>query len=74
MDAESWDSHKMHLGTPDGVVDLETTLNCSALNIIWNLVAGRRYQYDDPEMKKRVRVACKCIMKTLKTYLMHFSR
>ena len=68
------ESIKSQVVGDESVVDLETTLNCSALNIIWNLVAGRRYQYDDPEMKKRVRVACKCIMKTYKTYLMHFSR
>ena len=38
----------------DGEIDLEETLNCAALNIIWNLVAGKRFAYDDPLMKQLV--------------------
>ena len=50
---------KSQVDGDEGIVDLETTLNCVALNIIWNLVAGKRYQYDDPEMKKRTRTVRK---------------
>ena len=53
------DSIKAQIDGETSVVELETTLNCAALNIIWNLVAGRRFSYDDPQMKKRVKVASK---------------
>jgi methyl farnesoate epoxidase/farnesoate epoxidase len=41
----------------DGEINLEKTLNCAALNIIWNLVAGKRFSYDDPLMKQLVDMA-----------------
>ena len=36
-------------------IDLDKTLNCSALNVIWNLVAGQRYLHDDQKMKELVK-------------------
>ena len=45
------------MGGEEGEVDLEKSLNCAALNIVWNLVAGQRFLYDDPQMKEIVRVA-----------------
>jgi len=35
----------------NGEIDLEKTMNCAGLNIIWNLVAGKRFDYDDLQMK-----------------------
>ena len=38
----------------NGEINLEKTLNCAALNIVWNLVAGERFSYDDPLMRQLV--------------------
>ena len=51
------DNIKASVGGREGEVDLEKSLNCAALNIVWNLVAGQRFLYDDPQMKEIVRVA-----------------
>ena len=40
-------------------VNLDKNLNCAGLNIIWNLVAGQRFLYDDQKMKERVKVVGK---------------
>ena len=40
-------------------INLDKNLNCAALNIIWNLVAGQRFLYDDQKMKERVKVVGK---------------
>merc|ERR1719422_652527 len=37
-------------------INLDKNLNCAGLNIIWNLVAGQRFLYDDQKMKERVKV------------------
>merc|ERR1712227_363832 len=37
-------------------INLDKNLNCAALNIIWNLVAGQRFLYNDQKMKERVKV------------------
>ena len=36
-------------------IDLDKTLNCSAINVIWNLVAEQRYLHDDQKMKDLVK-------------------
>ena len=51
------DNIRASVGGEEGEVDLEKSLNCAALNIVWNLVAGQRFLYDDPQMKEIVRVA-----------------
>ena len=51
------DNIKASVEGREGEVDLEKSLNCAALNIVWNLVAGQRFLYDDPQMKEIVRVA-----------------
>ena len=51
------DNIRASVGGEEGEVDLEKSLNCAALNIVWNLVAGQRFLYDDPHMKEIVRVA-----------------
>ena len=33
---------------------LDKTLNCAALNVIWNLIGGNRFEYDDPKMQKLI--------------------
>ena len=33
---------------------LGNTLNCAALNIIWNLIAGQKFEYDEEGMGKLV--------------------
>jgi len=43
-------------GANTGIVDIEKQLNCAALNVIWNLVAGYRFQYNDAKMKEMARV------------------
>jgi hypothetical protein len=32
----------------------DKVLNCAALNVIWNLVAAQRFEYDDAEMLKLI--------------------
>ena len=44
-------------GDNEGEVDLEKSLNCASLNIIWNLVAGTRFKYNDEKMKELVRIS-----------------
>ena len=44
-------------GAEEGEVDLEESLNCASLNIIWKLVAGNRFNYKDEKMKELVRIA-----------------
>ena len=44
-------------GAEEGEVDLEKSLNCASLNIIWNLVAGQRFEYNDDKMKELVRIS-----------------
>ena len=41
----------------DGEVNLEKMLNCAGLNIVWNLVAGKQFEYDDPQMKRLVKLS-----------------
>ena len=36
-------------------IDLDKTLNCSALNVIWHLVARQRYLHKDQKMKDLVK-------------------
>ena len=43
-------------GANTGVVDIEKQLTCASLNVIWNLVAGYRFQYNDAKMKEMARV------------------
>lgn len=38
----------------NGVVTLDKTLNCASLNVIWNLIGGNRFEYDDPKMQKLI--------------------
>ena len=33
---------------------LGKTLNCAALNVVWNLIGGSRYEYDDAKMLKLI--------------------
>ena len=44
-------------GAEEAEVDLEKSLNCASLNIIWNLVAGSRFEYNDDKMKELVRIS-----------------
>ena len=44
-------------GEEEAVVDLEKSLNCASLNIIWNLVAGHRFEYNDEKMKELVKIS-----------------
>jgi len=46
----------------DGQINLSKTFNCAALNIIWNLVAGKKFRYDDPVMKQLVDMAGNLIL------------
>ena len=46
-------------------INLDKNLNCAALNIIWNLVAGQRFLYDDQKMKERVKVVGKFVFKNI---------
>ena len=41
----------------NGILDLEKSLNCASLNVIWNLVAGLRFAHDDPSMKSLVEIS-----------------
>jgi len=38
----------------NGTVTLGKTLNCAALNVVWNLIGGSRYEYDDAKMLKLI--------------------
>jgi len=40
-----------------GDIDLEKMFNIASLNIIWNLVAGKQFEYDDPEMKRLIQLS-----------------
>jgi len=35
-------------------VTLDKTLNCASLNIVWNLIGGSRFEYDDAKMIKLI--------------------
>ena len=41
----------------NGEVNLEKSLNFAGLNIVWNLVAGQQFAYDDPKMKILVKLS-----------------
>ena len=36
----------------DGLIDLDKLLNKAALNIVWNITAAQRFDYDEERMKK----------------------
>jgi hypothetical protein len=38
---------------------LDKVLNSAALNVIWNLVAAQRFEYDDAEMLKLIGKYCR---------------
>ena len=38
----------------DGSVDVDTLFNQAALNVIWNFITGKRYDYEDKQMQKLV--------------------
>ena len=46
--------HKIEelMGKNNGIVDLDKLFNKAALNIVWHLTAGERYDYDDEKMNK----------------------
>ena len=54
-------------GAEEAVVDLEKSLNCASLNIIWNLVAGQRFEYNDDKMKELVRISGKSTIRKQET-------
>ena len=58
-------------GEEEAVVDLEKSLNCASLNIIWNLVAGHRFEYNDEKMKELVRISGDCNSKYLAIPITH---
>ena len=37
-------------GKNSGIVDIEKQINCAGLNVIWNMVAGYRFQFNDVKM------------------------
>jgi len=36
----------------NGVIDVEKLFNKAALNVVWHITAGERFDYDDPKMEK----------------------
>jgi len=38
----------------NGTVSLGNIFNCAALNVVWNLIAGRKFDYDDANMAKLI--------------------
>ena len=49
------DNIKENIREIEDEIYLDKNLNCAALNIIWNLVAGQRFLYDDQKMKDLVK-------------------
>ena len=43
-------------GKNSAIVDIEQQINCAGLNVIWNMVAGYRFQYNDEKMKELARI------------------
>jgi len=48
------DNIKKKIDENDGVVKLGNIFNCAALNVVWNLIAATKFEYDDPNMAKLV--------------------
>ena len=36
----------------EGVINVEKIFNKASLNVVWNISAGERFDYDDPNMEK----------------------
>ena len=36
--------------TKDGIVDIDNLLNKAAVNVVWNITAGERFDYDEERM------------------------
>ena len=49
------DNIKENIRGVEDEIYLDKNLNCAALNIIWNLVAGQRFLYEDQKMKDLVK-------------------
>ena len=49
------DNIKENIRGIEDEIYLDKNLNCAALNIIWNLVAGQRFLYDEQKMKDLVK-------------------
>ena len=37
---------------PSLIIDVEKLFNKAALNVVWHITAGERFDYDDPKMEK----------------------
>jgi len=46
------DNIKKKMDENNGVVSLGNIFNCAALNVVWNLIAATKFEYDDPNMAK----------------------
>ena len=42
----------------DGVLDLDKLFNKAALNVVWNVTAAERFDYDDKKMENLYKISC----------------
>ena len=59
------DNIKENIRGIEDEIYLDKNLNCAALNIIWNLVAGQRFLYDDQKMKDLVKFVGKYALRLI---------